>query len=572
MKRSTKQVVAILLLAAMVLALLPLAAYAAGPITTDPTGYTQASDVNYKTAGKYVLNWGARDEDCVFLSKYAESFYTGNYTFDELSQKNGGSTQSDAHTSELYMALQSMMKSKHRHETNYQETRDLYRYTDCLKNDSRHISSFYSGIELNGKWDSGKTWNREHTWPNSKGMNGNDENDIMMLRPTSVKENSSRGNTAYGQGRGYYDPGESVRGDCARIVLYVYVRWGNTRMMWGKSGVMENLDVLLKWMEEDPVDTWEMGRNDAVQSITGTRNVFVDYPEYAWMLFGREVPQNMATPSGEANGNSTPCAHAHKEVRNTTEATCTEDGYTGDTYCCDCGKKLSTGKVIPATGHTDANNDQICDSCGEKLECSHAETEIKNAVEATCGKDGYTGDTCCKHCGAVVSKGEVIPATKEHTFGEWVVTKVPTTTENGIKERVCSGCGHKEVVVLPMLDKPEPTEPEQSKPDTTEPEQSKPDATEPEQSKPDTTEPEQSKPDATEPEQSKPDTTEPEQSKPDTTEPEQTKPDATKPSETKPEGSNLANNATVIITVVIVIAVVAIGAGVAAVIIFKKKN
>ena len=59
---------------------------------------------------------------------------------------------------------------------------------------------------------------------------------------------------------------------------------------------------LLAWMEEDPVDTWEMGRNDAVQSITGTRNVFVDYPEYAWLLFGREIPSDMTTPSGEAAG------------------------------------------------------------------------------------------------------------------------------------------------------------------------------------------------------------------------------------------------------------------------------
>ena len=38
-------------------------------------------------------------------------------------------------------------------------------------------------------------------------------------------------------------------------------------------------DDLLRWIEEDPVDTWELGRNDSVEAITGTRNVFVDYPE-----------------------------------------------------------------------------------------------------------------------------------------------------------------------------------------------------------------------------------------------------------------------------------------------------
>lgn len=277
----------------------------AAEITTTATGYTSAEDVEYVKSGNYVVNWGARNEDCVFLSEYAQSFYTGGYTYEILSQKSGGSSQSTAPSSALYSALQSMMKAKQTKQTSYKETRYMYCYTDCLRNDYTMISSFYSGKTLSGTWDSGSTWNREHTWPNSKGLGGNDENDIMMLRPTSVSENSSRGNTAYGESSSYFDPGESVRGDCARIVLYVYVRWGNTSNMWGTKGVMENLDVLLKWMEEDPVDTWEMGRNDAVQSITGTRNVFVDYPEYAWLLFGSEIPENLITPSFVTNDEST---------------------------------------------------------------------------------------------------------------------------------------------------------------------------------------------------------------------------------------------------------------------------
>ncbi len=106
-----------------------------------------------------------------------------------------------------------------------------------------------------------------------------------------------------------------MRGDCARILLYQYTRWGNTSRMWGSGGVIENLDVLLRWMEEDPVDTWEMGRNDAVESITGTRNVFVDYPEYAWLLFDRDIPDDVVTPSGiAASGDSRPT-----ETETTTE-------------------------------------------------------------------------------------------------------------------------------------------------------------------------------------------------------------------------------------------------------------
>ena len=276
------------------------------------TGYTQASDVDYVKVGNYVVNWGARGEDCVFLSDYAQDFYTGSYEYATLSQKSGGTSQADAPSSSLYSALKSMMKTKHTHETSYGETRYQYCYTDCVNNDYSWISSFYSGKKISGTWDSGATWNREHTWPDSKGLGGNDENDIMMLRPTSVNENSSRKNTAYGKTGSYYNPNSEgngkvdLRGDCARIVLYVYTRWGNTSNMWGASGVMESLDVLLEWMEADPVDTWEMGRNDAVQSITHTRNVFVDYPEYAWLLFGEEIPEGMTTPSSGESTQDTP--------------------------------------------------------------------------------------------------------------------------------------------------------------------------------------------------------------------------------------------------------------------------
>ncbi len=288
-----------------------------GETAASGTGYTQASDVDYVKSGNYVANWGARDEDCVFLSSYAESFYTGNYVYETLSQQSGGTGTSDAPSSALYSSLQNLMSSKQTHETSYDETKNLFRYTDCIQSDYSKISSFYSGQMLSGTWGSG--WNREHTWPNSKGDKaGNGENDIMMLRPASTSENSSRGNKAYGESSGYYDPNESnklgqeLRGDCARIVLYVYVRWGCTNTgsgynptdIFGTKGVIESLTLLLRWMQEDPVDTWEMGRNDAVQSITGTRNVFVDYPEYAWLLFGQSIPEGITTPSGMAKENS----------------------------------------------------------------------------------------------------------------------------------------------------------------------------------------------------------------------------------------------------------------------------
>ena len=263
----------------------------------------QAATVDYVYSGSYVYNWGQREEVATFMSPMAEAWYEKNNTsYEELSALSGSSSTGSVPSSALYQELKSLMKSNHKNETSYSGTKELFRYTDC-QNSGGKISSFYSGKEIGPSWDG--SWNREHTWPNSKGdASGNGENDIMMLRPTSTSENSSRGNKAYGESSGYYHPNSEsngkydLRGDVARIMLFVYCRWGNTGMMWGSSGVMESLPVLLKWVEEDPVDTWELGRNDSTQSITGTRNVFVDYPELIFTLFGAVVPADYQTPSG----------------------------------------------------------------------------------------------------------------------------------------------------------------------------------------------------------------------------------------------------------------------------------
>ena len=319
------------------------------------------------SAASYIYNWGTRGEVATSLSAYAQAFYTGNNTYDALSALAGGTSKDNAPTSILYKALQSLMVNAHSHETSYDETKDLFMYTDC-QNGGGKISTFYSGTEVGPEWISGgKVWNREHTWPDSKGdASGNGENDIMMLRPANASLNSSRGNTAYGESTGYYDPNSvsggkyNLHGDVARIMLYVYVRWGNTGSMWGSSGVIESLDVLIDWMEEDPVDTWEMGRNDSVQSITGTRNVFVDYPELAFQLFGEEVPADMTTPSSNTaphthtyvNGVCSGCGAA-ETVMDKAPATKTYEKATsiavGDTVVLVCGDKNMELSAISTT-------------------------------------------------------------------------------------------------------------------------------------------------------------------------------------------------------------------------------
>lgn len=497
----------LVLVLALSLCITASAAPAKDPIITTATGYDSADDVVYVTftqSGKTVIaNWGARGEDCVFLSTYAQAYYTGEYLYDAMSQLSGGTATSNAPSSELYLQLQELMANTHTYYTYYNDSknvRDYYRYADCVSSDVSQVSLLYRGGLVTSEWNSGKTWNQEHTWPKSKLNTDEQIGDIMMLRPSNPSENSSRGNKAYGEGSGCYDPGVSVRGDCARMVLYMYVRFGVTDTMWGSNGVMESLDILLRWMEEDPVDTWEMGRNDAVQSITGTRNIFVDYPEYAWLLFGEEVPEDMVTPSGEAAGKEEPgCAHKNYRVENAMENTCGSDGYTGDVYCADCGEFIAGGSVTSATGeHTldetghctgcdfyqapdgCAHENQTCDGaieptcgtegftgtiyctdCGERIRegesipatGEHDNVEHRNQADATCGTEGHTGDVYCADCGAFIAGGSMIPATGEHTFGQWNVSS------DGVqRSRTCTGCGHTETESLATEPEPTPTD------------------------------------------------------------------------------------------------------------------
>ena len=431
-----------------VLVLVLLAALVVGSV---PAG---ADSVNYvySSNGKYIYNWGHRETTATFLSPNAEKFYQDNkITYDDLSALTGSSALNSVTSSPLYKALKKLMTDNHSKITNYQETRPLYQYTDCQDSGlySKKISSFYSGKEIGPAWDSGATWNREHTWPNSKGS-GDGENDIMMLRPTSTSENGSRGNKAYGESGGYYFPNtesggkHDVRGDVSRIMLYQYVRWSQTSM-WGSSGVMENVDVLLRWMEEDPVDTWELGRNDSVESITGTRNVFVDYPELAFLLFDREVPADMQTPSGEAaNAEPVPtvCQHKNTVKHAAKAATCTEKGYKEGVYCNDCKIYISGREALPATGHSytdtvtpptateDGFTTHTCGACGH----SYQDTVVPAlGVSYTVTFDvpeGVTAveDFLCNKSGITLPKADAPASDKNAVFVGWAVNAIADTT------------------------------------------------------------------------------------------------------------------------------------------------
>lgn len=89
--------------------------------------------------------------------------------------------------------------------------------------------------------------------------------------------------------------------------------------------------------------------------------------------------------------------------------------------------------------------------------CEHTHTEIRNVKAATCTETGYTGDTYCKDCGVKTKSGTVLPA-KGHTWDAGVVTQEPTETAEGIKTYTCSVCGMTKTETIPKKEavKPQP--------------------------------------------------------------------------------------------------------------------
>ena len=154
--------------------------------------------------------------------------------------------------------------------------------------------------------------------------------------------------------------------------------------------------------------------------------------------------------------------HQHTEIRNKKEATCKEEGYSGDTWCKDCGKKILSGQAIAKTEDHSWNQGEItkeptckeegektftCSICGntktEKVSTTdHQHMEIRNQKNPTCKEAGYSGDTYCADCGVKIFSGQTIAKTEDHSWNQGEITKEPTCKEEGEKTFTCSICGN----------------------------------------------------------------------------------------------------------------------------------
>ncbi|CAN5301781.1 hypothetical protein BH09ACT11_BH09ACT11_12250 [soil metagenome] len=196
----------------------------------------------------------------------------------------------------------------------YSAVWEALKVTDADPNNASNVIEFYSGRSISKSSNGGDVgdWNREHTWPQSHGDFGTSAGpgtDLHHLRPEDVSVNSTRGNKDFDNGGSAvtncsgcttdadsFAPRASVRGDLARMIFYMAVRYegddgfANLEIndsINGSTPYLGRLSVLKAWNLADPPDSREKWRNDTIYtSYQSNRNPFIDHPEWVTSIWG----------------------------------------------------------------------------------------------------------------------------------------------------------------------------------------------------------------------------------------------------------------------------------------------
>ena len=218
----------------------------------------------------------------------------------------------------------------------YDVAYDILEESDVDPNNSNNVILIYSGESVNGpnQYNGGSGWNREHVWAKSRGDFGNtapEGTDIHNLRACNINLNSTRNNYSFdncdtncNQSFGNYysgsarvfEPRDQDKGDVARIIFYMEVRYegdnGEEDLEMTNDILFSNNEprhgvrsTLLEWHQLDPVDDFERNRNDVIYSYQGNRNPFIDHPELVDYIWGDQQQaawnSSLSNPTAQTN-------------------------------------------------------------------------------------------------------------------------------------------------------------------------------------------------------------------------------------------------------------------------------
>lgn len=202
------------------------------------------------------------------------------------------------------------------HTTNLSYGWTTIQQTDLDPNDSSKVLLLYGSDDTDGNYVTDETrsknsnggtagthWNREHTFPKSLGSpnlgTSGPGADVHHLRAADVTLNANRGSLKFStgsgaagtSGSGFY-PGDEWKGDVARMIMYMYLRYGTRTLpsavtIGTTNSVDANMiDLLLDWNAADPVSQYEKNRNPILETAQGNRNPFIDNPALATEIWG----------------------------------------------------------------------------------------------------------------------------------------------------------------------------------------------------------------------------------------------------------------------------------------------
>ena len=215
----------------------------------------------------------------------------------------------------LKSELSDLITSTHTSPTTYSEVWDVLKTSDLDPTNSSVVLLIYGYNDDDGSVINDRTrnkndnggevgeWNREHVFPKSLGSPNLGESgpgsDPYNLRASDVQANGNRSNRQFASGTGNastvgsnWYPGDEWIGDAARIMMYMYVRYGNrclpSAVAVGSSNAVDGnmVDLLLDWNALDPVSVHETNRNNAIHAATGNRNPFIDNAHIANHIWG----------------------------------------------------------------------------------------------------------------------------------------------------------------------------------------------------------------------------------------------------------------------------------------------
>ncbi|GAA4889873.1 hypothetical protein GCM10023311_12470 [Flaviramulus aquimarinus] len=179
-----------------------------------------------------------------------------------------------------------------RHQYLYNADEDLSNADNVIlmySGESRYWEEYTSGSNAY----SPQTFNTEHVYPQSLLVSDDSVTDLHHLRSCDASVNSNRLNYPFVDGSGTYQlmgetwfPGDEWKGDVARMVMYLYIRYGET---FSKVG---GLELFLKWNAEDPASAFELQRNNVIYAAQGNRNPFIDNPYLATLIWGGNAAEN----------------------------------------------------------------------------------------------------------------------------------------------------------------------------------------------------------------------------------------------------------------------------------------